>query len=84
MQETTTKRQPQKPRLITTTLKLTPRERSILPLLVRGLTNAVIAKELGVGTETVKSYIDRLRMKLGAGTKTDIAVKALQLKLVTL
>lgn len=63
-------------------LKLTAREQSLLPLIVRGRTNAEIAAELGVGRETVKSYVDRLRKKLSVKTKTEIAVRALQLQLV--
>lgn len=55
---------------------LTPRERDVLRGIARGLTNAQIGTELGVTFETVKSYVNRLRTKLGVRSKVDIAVYA--------
>lgn len=63
-------------------IKLTAREQSVLVLVVQGLTNTAIAAKLDLGYETVKTYVDRLRKKLDATTRTDIAVKAIIQKLV--
>lgn len=61
---------------------LSERETSVLRLTVAGKTNAEIGEELGIGYETVKSYVNRLRTKLGVRTKTALAVFAVQNQLV--
>lgn len=63
-------------------LKLTERELDVLRGIADGLTNAQIGQRLDVSYETVKSYINRLRTKLGVRTKTAIAVYAVKHKLL--
>jgi LuxR family maltose regulon positive regulatory protein len=48
---------------------LTPKEREVLELLARNLSNKEIAAALGVGEETVKWHLKNLFGKLSAGTR---------------
>lgn len=63
---------------------LTDRELSVLRGIVAGQTNVAIGSALGISYETVKTYVNRLRTKTGARTKTEIAVLAIRLKLVAI
>jgi PAS domain S-box-containing protein len=56
--------------------RLSPRERQILPLLAAGYSNREIAARLGVGTGTVKSYVEHLLQKLGASSRAEAAARA--------
>jgi DNA-binding CsgD family transcriptional regulator len=49
---------------------LAPREVDVLELAAVGATNLVISAELGVGPETVKSYLGSAMRKLGVGNRT--------------
>jgi DNA-binding NarL/FixJ family response regulator len=62
--------------------RLTPRERQVLALLPRGLSNAALGAELGIATGTVKVHVERILQKLGLGDRTRAAVYAVQHGLV--
>lgn len=57
---------------------LTPRERQVLALLPRGLTNRALAAELGISSGTVKTHVERILQKLGVHDRTRAAVYASQ------
>ena len=44
--------------------KLTPREKEIIELKIKGLVDKQIANELGIKYGTVRTYIDSLKLKL--------------------
>jgi DNA-binding NarL/FixJ family response regulator len=50
---------------------LTERELSVLGALSEGLTNARIARRLGITENTVKFHLQNLYLKLGARTRTE-------------
>ena len=62
---------------------LTPRETEILRLLARGATNPQIAQELVVSPGTVKNHVRHIITKLGVSDRTQAAVKAVELGLLT-
>jgi two-component system, LuxR family, response regulator FixJ len=47
---------------------LTPREREVLELIVRGLASKVMAQEMGVSTRTVELHRSRVMGKMGANS----------------
>lgn len=59
-------------------VNLTAREREVLRLLARGLSNKVIALRLGISDATVKVYVKAILRKLGLRTRTEAAVWATQ------
>jgi DNA-binding NarL/FixJ family response regulator len=61
---------------------LTTREREIVLLLARGMSNAEIAKELFVEPSTVKSHLGRAMMKIGARDRVQTVVWAYENGLV--
>jgi DNA-binding NarL/FixJ family response regulator len=61
---------------------LTPREREVLTLLSRGMTNKRIAGELGVSEKTVKTHVGRILSKLGVTDRTQAALYAVRAGLI--
>ncbi|MDI1309698.1 MAG: LuxR C-terminal-related transcriptional regulator [Methylotenera sp.] len=58
---------------------LTPREREILALLPRGLSNNELGVKLGIASGTAKIHVERVLNKLGVKDRTQAAVKAVEL-----
>jgi len=61
---------------------LTGREREVLALMARGLANQAIVGELGIGYATVRGHVRSLMAKLGARSRLEAVVRAVQLDLV--
>lgn len=57
---------------------LTPREREVLLLVARGMSNRQIADALTVGDETVKSHVTAVLGKLGVNQRGQVALWALK------
>jgi two-component system, NarL family, response regulator LiaR len=61
---------------------LTEREREVLGLLVKGLTNQEIAQRLTVSAHTAKFHVSNVLSKLGAASRTEAVALALENHLV--
>ena len=57
---------------------LSEREREVLGLLARGMTNAEIAKRLYLSEGTVRNYVSAILEKLDVADRTQAAVLALR------
>lgn len=58
---------------------LTRRELSVLELLAEGETASSAAVELGLSTSTVRTHVEKLRLKLGASTQAAVVARGYQL-----
>ncbi|MDQ3151034.1 MAG: response regulator transcription factor [Actinomycetota bacterium] len=61
---------------------LTPREREVLRLIARGLSNRLIARELVLSGKTVKAHVSAVLAKLGVTDRTQAALHAVREGLV--
>jgi DNA-binding NarL/FixJ family response regulator len=59
-------------------LPLTPRQKHVLHLLTQGLSNKLIARELGVSVDTVKDHVAAVLKALGVNSRTQAVVIATQ------
>ena len=62
----------------------TPREREVLALLARGLSNRDIAHALDISAHTAKFHVNSILQKLGVERRTEAVVRAARMGLVTL
>lgn len=62
----------------------TPREREVLALLARGLSNRDIADALDISAHTAKFHVNSILQKLGVERRTEAVVRAARMGLVTL
>lgn len=58
--------------------ELTPRQTEILHSITRGLTNADIAKQLGIREDSVKEHVNAIFIKLGAANRSEAITIALR------
>jgi DNA-binding CsgD family transcriptional regulator len=56
--------------------RVSARERQILALLVQGLSNKEIAKELGLSPNTIRNHLQRLQERLHARNRVQLALLA--------
>lgn len=61
---------------------ISDRERQVLALVTRGLTNKEIAGLLGIATATVNQHLHNLLLKLASSNRTQLAVTAVRMGLV--
>jgi len=57
-----------------TDVRLTPREREIVQLLIRGCSNSEIATQLGTQPQTVKNQLTTVFAKVGVRSRLQLAV----------
>jgi DNA-binding NarL/FixJ family response regulator len=63
--------------------ELTDREREVLVLVARGMSNAELAASLQVSLPTAKTHVSRILTKLGARDRTQLAILAYESGILT-
>jgi DNA-binding NarL/FixJ family response regulator len=63
--------------------ELTERELEVLRLLAEGLPHQEIGRQLGIGSETVRTHLRKASERLGASTRTQAVATALRLGLIS-
>jgi DNA-binding NarL/FixJ family response regulator len=62
-------------------LDLSPRQREVLSLLLKGLPNKLIARQLDISENTVKIHVSTVMQALGVSSRTQVLIKANRLGL---
>ena len=62
--------------------QITPREREILALLARGLSNVAIGQRLYISEATVKFHVSNVLRKLGASRRTEAVYTATKIGII--
>ena len=75
--------EPREPVVPVAVEQLTPREREVLDLLARGLSNPEICRELVVSDATAKTHVARILQKLGVRDRVQAVIYAYESGLVT-
>lgn len=65
-----------------TDYQLTPREKEVLAALVNGLSYKMIAAELSISYETVRSHVKKIYEKLHVASLTEVVAKAIHNRIV--
>jgi len=60
------------------TVRLTAREHGVVRLVADGRSNDEIGLALGIGTKTVETHLARLFERVGVGSRTELAMRALR------
>ena len=63
---------------------MTPREREVLGLLGRGLSNKMIARDLQISEHTAKFHVSSIYAKLGVASRTEAVSLGARLGLILL
>jgi diguanylate cyclase (GGDEF)-like protein/PAS domain S-box-containing protein len=71
---------PHAPRTPKEGVPLSPQEERVLALSASGLTDPAIAERMGVAIHTVRTYWQRIRAKVGGGTRAEIVTRNAQLQ----
>ena len=62
--------------------RITPRELAVLRLVSMGKRTEEVAKQLGLGEETVRSHLKKLQTKLGVRNRAQATAEAVRQQLI--
>ncbi len=65
-------------------VSMSPRQRDVLSLVIKGMSNKRIARELGIEESTVKTHMSGIFESLGVRSRTEVLYAAAKLRLLTL